>query len=314
MKKNKFALVQESLPVSTQWTVDAVNEVGRATIPNVFKICTLTGSKGSGFLLINGYIITNRHVVENARSDQIFAYSSSGQEISFSYYYDDNRRNLDLVLLKPSSDLEGGLNLDLNCNIKIGESVHTWGYLLAHHGPAPLLSVGYLAGFNESKYNGQTFKHLVVNGAFNNGNSGGALFKHDNDKVIGIVVSKRLPVLSPYTRQAIQILAGNQCGGGFSMEDNQGNKKLVFESQIVVDILSEYRSLAQVMIGEAISASELVKLIQDVAERLYQEAIKNKKLTDQNPLSLFQEAKKLIEKVIPINDLHKKIDREISLL
>jgi len=60
--------------------------------------------------------------------------------------------------------------------------------------PAPLLSVGYLAGFMDHPIRSKPPKHLAMNGAFNPGNSGGPLFKSNEDKVIGIVVSKHAPI------------------------------------------------------------------------------------------------------------------------
>ncbi|MCL5876059.1 MAG: serine protease [Candidatus Dependentiae bacterium] len=189
-----------NLPVATQWTLDAAGEVGRSVVPNIFMIvCLDTGSKGSGFLLKNGYIVTNLHVVNGSHISNILAISSDKTEIKFSScsFYE----KLDLILLKPSVALNGGLDIDLVEEPKIGESVYTWGYPLGYNGPAPLFSMGYLSGFIE---NNQT-KHFVINGAFNNGNSGGALFKYGSDKIIGIVVSKHLP-LSNFHRDAITVL------------------------------------------------------------------------------------------------------------
>jgi S1-C subfamily serine protease len=62
------------MPISTQWTLDAVGEIGRSSVNSVYMIvCTATGSKGSGFLLDNGLIVTNEHVVRGCVESQIIA-------------------------------------------------------------------------------------------------------------------------------------------------------------------------------------------------------------------------------------------------
>ncbi len=68
-------------------------------------------------------------------------------------------------------------------DVRIGHQVDTWGFPLIYNGPAPLLSVGYVSGLYEAAESnfcdktknsqGLKFKHIVVNGAFNPGNSGG---------------------------------------------------------------------------------------------------------------------------------------------
>lgn len=134
-----------NIPTATKWTLDAVGETGRSTILHIFMIaCPTTGKEGSGFLLSNGYLVTNLHVVHGKTLDKILAFSSNGSTINFSNWYYDTSGKLDLILLKPSTNLQGGLDLDLEGQISIGEPVHTWGYPLGYNGPAPLLSVGYL--------------------------------------------------------------------------------------------------------------------------------------------------------------------------
>ncbi|GAH63264.1 unnamed protein product, partial [marine sediment metagenome] len=61
----------------------------------------------------------------------------------------------------------------------------------------------------------------------------------------------------------IETLAKNRTGVGFTFIDNEGNEKLLIESQIVAELLQYFRDLAQVMIGEAISISELKAFLYD---------------------------------------------------
>lgn len=250
-----------NIPISTQWTLDAVGNVGRLAVKSVFMIyCEKTSSKGTGFLLRNGYIITNEHVIRDCQANEIIAFSPLGDRVSFSMLIVDARR--DLAILAPAKSLDGGLLLATDQEIEIGNIVSTYGFPLGYNGPAPLLSVGYLSGFMEHLTGSKSKKHLVVNGAFNPGNSGGPLFKSNDDKVVGIVVSKHAP-LSQFHHSAIQALAANQNGVVFQATDPQGRNRTFVESQIVADLLSYFRDLTQVMIGEAVAVSELKDLLKE---------------------------------------------------
>jgi len=252
-----------NIPISTKWLVDSVGETGRTLINHTFIIfCSKSNSKGTGFLYKGGNIITNWHVVKNCSSEDVIAISSKGEKIEFENLIFDKEK--DLVLLKPKSKLEGGLEIDNSSEIKPGMQISTWGHPLGYNGPAPLLSVGYVSGFKDYRENqtSNIVKHIVVNGAFNPGNSGGPLLISGSDKIIGVVVSKHAPI-TPFLYSAIQALAKNSSGVVFTATDEKGNKKQFVESQIVAELLGYFRELTQVMIGEAIDRSELLKFLKE---------------------------------------------------
>lgn len=250
------------IPASTQWTLDAAGETGRSAVDSVYMIvCPHTGSKGSGFLLDNGLIVTNEHVVKNCNERQIIAVSAYREEIRIIQIWVDP--NKDLAILRPANALSGGLELAESSSLDVGQSLTTWGYPLGYNGPAPLLSVGYLAGFISHETELGQKKHLIVNGAFNSGNSGGALFRASDNKVVGVVVSKHAPI-SQYHQQAIDALAENSSGVIYTATDDKGDQKRFVESQIVAELLTHMRSLTQVMIGEAIAVEELNAMLDQV--------------------------------------------------
>lgn len=254
----------DSLPVSTRWLLDAVGLPDRLTVQSVYMIvCRETQMKGTGFLTQQGCVITNCHVVQENAINKIQGISSSGARLDFSNCVMDPNR--DLAALTPAKAVDGGLSIVEEPNIQIGTQVTTWGYPLGYNGPAPLLSVGYLSGFNDSppyEQRKSVVKHLVVNGAFNPGNSGGPLFIAGGNEVVGVVVSKHAPI-TPFIRSAIQALAGNKSGVVFNASDGQGNNKSFVESQVVAEILQYFRQLTQVMIGEAVATSELIDFLKD---------------------------------------------------
>jgi len=249
------------IPISTKWTLDASGALGRIAIESVFLIkATKTHMKGTGFLLSSGHIITNEHVVRGNSSTDIIAISSIGKDIHFTNSIIDAAR--DLAILFPSEIIKGGLNLGDETKMNVSQMVMTWGYPLGYNGPPPLLSVGYLAGFKNTQNNSKAIKHLVVNGAFNPGNSGGPLFLAGNNEVIGVVVSKHAP-MTKFQKEALGVLGQNRSGVVFTATDETGKVIKFVESQLVAEILNYFREMTQVMIGEAISSNILKEFLSE---------------------------------------------------
>lgn len=213
-----------NLPVSTQWVLDAVGTTGRVAVSSVFLVyCQKTGSKGTGWLHKSGKVITNEHVVRGCGAVDILIISSTGHGIAVASV--DVDAVLDLALLSPASPQAGGLELDVNPSLNVGMLLHAWGHPLGYNGPPPLLSVGYLAGFSQYGTAPHIRRHLVVNGAYNPGNSGGPVFAGQSDKVLGVIVSKHAP-LAQFHEQAINALAKNSSGVVFTW--TQGNTSRTF--------------------------------------------------------------------------------------
>lgn len=250
---------QDNSTIATEWLLDAVGDTGRVVVESVYMICSpKTQLKGSGFLLANGTIITNEHVIRGSQANDLIAISSQNVKIYFKQIIVDAER--DLAALIPVNSLSGGLKLGDDSSVKLGQLVSTWGYPLGYNGPAPLLSVGYLSGFKSYKSDPKSVKqvkHLVVNGAFNSGNSGGPLFLNNSNIIIGVVVNKALPLFTSFVQSAVSAFSMNTSGVVFNGTDDQGKPISMVESQVVAEIIKSLRDMSQVMIGEAISVVEL---------------------------------------------------------
>jgi hypothetical protein len=248
----------DSIPTAVQWTLDAVGPTQRAAIKSVVLLyCPKTNMKGTGFVLRDGLIVTNNHVVEGCTAEEMKANPFGGEGFGFSKMATDT--GVDLAVLRPTKHLVGELELGSDTDPQIGTAVNTWGFPLTYNGPAPLLSVGYIAGYMKDGENGKEVKHIVVNGAFNPGNSGGPLLG-DGGKVIGVVVAK-FHLYPPFVHRAIELLA-HPSGGmvGDYGTDEHGNP-IRYETQVTAAVLDEFYKTTQVMIGEAISVSELRKFL-----------------------------------------------------
>ena len=257
MEKN-----DNNIPISTKWLLDTVGETGRSRVNSIYLIfCQKTKSKGTGFLIRSGHIITNSHVIEDCSADEIIAISNTEQKIKFKdVVFDKNR---DLAILSPKDMLVGGLNVR-DKDIKIGRQVLTWGYPFGYNGPAPLLTMGYLSGYRDHMENGASniVKRYVINGAFNPGNSGGPLLISGENKVIGVVVSKYSPI-TPFLKSALEALINQKSGFMYTAKDQEGKDYKLSEAQIIAEFLKHFHNITQVLIGEAIAGMELIAFLKE---------------------------------------------------
>lgn len=249
-----------------RWTLDAVGpEQRRAVGALLLLLCPDTGSKGTGFLLDSGEVLTTAHVVAGSTARTVVGVDATGDHVVFRDLAVDRRR--DLAALFPLRRLKGGLSLTRDESaLAPGMAVSTWGYPLGHLGTTPLLSVGYLAGFAAADSARGPVKQLVVNGAFNAGNSGGPLFRAGEAEVIGVVTSKHVP-LPPFVSSAIEALSANARGSSYTARNARGEERQYVESQLVAEVFAYLHSLAQVMIGQAVCASEVRRFLENLARR-----------------------------------------------
>lgn len=251
---------QNDLPISTSLTIDRA-----ATYNNsgeVLQVAMIINSsketKGSGFIIQGGYLITNYHVVANAGLNDLVIVFPDGS------YTNPNKVRVDTLKDLAALKIEGltapGIPLGSSEKISVGSQVYTWGYPLGYSSPTPILIVGYLSGFNMllDENGRRTVDHLVVNGAFNPGNSGGALMS--NGEVIGVVQSKHAPI-SKYHQSIIDVLSSNPSGVQYTKTNAKGQEERRSEAQLMADMILYFRELTQVMIGEAVTVEELKEFL-----------------------------------------------------
>jgi S1-C subfamily serine protease len=273
-------LAQEAVTIPTSINaapvIDAAGPEQRKSLSSIFLIVCPGVDAGTGFALESGLVVTNAHVVGTCSELSLVGMSSSSQTITFSQIIKDSDR--DLALLVPREKMLGGFKLAARDNPEPGTTVSTWGYPFLYNGVSPLLSVGYVAGYRDyspgqntgktpnTEADGtptsKTVKHIIVNGAFNHGNSGGPLLVSHASEVIGIVVLTHT-FYPTEVQDAIDYLQTQKSGLQLTRTRPGGQPENISESQLTASILNEFYQKTQVMIGEAISASELRAFIHE---------------------------------------------------
>jgi S1-C subfamily serine protease len=257
---------QIPISVDSAMVIDASGPLQRKSVNAIYLVVCPSSGAGTGFVLDSGVMVTNEHVVGPCREDTLFALSATNERVQFRKMITDRVR--DLAVLTPRSALAGGFKLALKDNPYPGTEVSTWGYPFMYSKASPLLSVGYVAGFRLDTSNGGPVKHIVVNGAFNHGNSGGPLLVSRNNEVIGVVVLT-YHFYPPAVRRTIDEMEKMNSGiivGQIKKPD--GTTTGVSEMQVVASVLDEFYQKTQVMIGEAISASELAAMLKEHSSEL----------------------------------------------
>lgn len=263
-EKKAKATENQNFPIATQTLLDGVKSPeSKGVIKSVLMIqCPKDSGKGTGFVLSGGSLIaTNAHVVGTCSAGDLVGISSvSDEPVKFAQVEQDPSR--DLALLCTTKPLPFGLELKGDESPQVETEVETWGYPLRYQDSAPVLSRGYVAGYTTKP--GTSVKHLIVNGALNPGNSGGPLIDRTTGTVVGIVVEK-WRLFSPDIEAVITGLQHSRTAtvGGLQVTDVNGVTKGVSNEVAMAIALKEIYDKSQVMIGEAISVSELNAFIKE---------------------------------------------------
>ena len=111
--------------------------------------------------------------------------------------------------------------------------------------------------------------HLVVNGAFNPGNSGAPLFLFGQNKAVGLVIWKNI-AFSDNVKNAVNgfINARTSLSGNFLLTMPDGTTQSITDQQMIGIVLGEFYDRVQVDIGEAVAVSEVRAFLKKHATEL----------------------------------------------
>lgn len=157
---------------------------------------------GSGFVIsADGYIATNRHVIEDA--DAITVITDDKKEYQAILVGQDFQTDLALIKIEPKAKLQA-VEFGDSDRIKVGD------WVMAAGNPFGLgnsVSAGIISAKSRDIGSGSYDNYLQTDAAINQGNSGGPLFDMGG-RVIGV-------------NTAIFSTTGNSVGVGFAVPSNQ---------------------------------------------------------------------------------------------
>jgi len=164
----------------------SVVEISTETVATNFRMRQyITGGAGSGVIISSdGYIVTNHHVINNARS--ITVTLTNGRRYPAVLVGSDSRTDLAVVKIE-ADDLAPAVFGD-SSTLVVGELAIAVGNPLGELGGS--VTSGIISALDRAIFiDGETMSLLQTDAAVNPGNSGGGLFNIEG-KLIGIVNAK----------------------------------------------------------------------------------------------------------------------------
>lgn len=148
---------------------------------------------GSGFIVNDHFVITNKHVIDDAEGKKIFICNASIGELPCKVAYTDIKKDLALLYCQGLDIKENRVTpLHLsNQPLSAGMQVFSFGYPISHTGEAALFVNGHVSGFKET-YSDYRPSLVVLNLSLNSGNSGGPVlcWIANQLKVVGVATQK----------------------------------------------------------------------------------------------------------------------------
>ena len=169
---------------------------------------------GSGFIVSDHFVITNKHVIDDAEGKKIFICNASIGELPCKVAYTDIKKDLALLYCQGLDIKENRVTpLHLsNQPLSAGMQVFSFGYPISHTRETALFVNGHVSGFKET-YSDYRPSLVVLNLSLNSGNSGGPVlcWIANQLKVVGVATQKHFKEILTLKRGIKLKKFGNPC-------------------------------------------------------------------------------------------------------
>ncbi|XP_068727978.1 uncharacterized protein [Montipora capricornis] len=150
---------------------------------------------GSGIIVHEHFVVTNKHVIEDVMNDtskEVSIFNAAIGECSCEVVHYDAHKDLALLCSKDGLKLEEKKISPLQLSSQSllpGMQIFAFGFPMSHTGETALFVTGHVSG-SKKNYSGQTF--AVLNCSLNGGNSGGPIlcWVKGQLKVVGVAMQK----------------------------------------------------------------------------------------------------------------------------
>jgi serine protease Do len=192
MYRNGFIYGFHPTSAATEEGALTVTEIVRKVGPAVVGVTTSVGNRPTGIgtgMIINeeGYVLTNYHVIEGARTVQVIL--SNGKEVAARIInYDEDH---DVAVIKITDDVRVPAVVELgdSTSLQVGETAVAIGNPLGREF-LNTVTVGVISAVNRNISSGNNeLSFIQTDAAINRGNSGGPLI-NSRGQVIGINTAK----------------------------------------------------------------------------------------------------------------------------
>ncbi len=248
---------------SARLLMENVGVTDREVIRSLFLVENRkTGRRGTGLLASRGFILTDVGIAAGARPGDLIVYSTTGRKIRLDGF--EVEPDIGVVVLRPSVALKGGMDLDGPSGTVPGQKVYTWGFPRGELPPSPLFCAGAVAGYRTvTTAGGVSTTRLVLSGPFTMGNAGGPLFRSEDYKLIGFVVTQRVP-LDPFIARALKALRTAPPGATVDMEDESGRLETIGAGELSSEVFERLAADQAGVEAEAVPIGLLKQRLADM--------------------------------------------------